>query len=218
MQEATRIIETMDDISEGVAALVRACPHMAHVHEVAGLPPLRRREAGFTGLARIVVGQQLSVASAGAIWGRLEQRVTPFGPDALLRKRDATLRACGLSAGKAATLRAAARAIAREGFDLDGLGRGDPESLREGLLAIRGIGPWTADIYMMFCLGHADAWAPGDLALKYAIQDAARLRKLPDEKRMNALARRWRPWRGVAARMLWAYYAARKQPRSGVPV
>lgn len=213
-----RIIETQDDIAEGTAALVAACEHMARVYAVTGLPPLRRRPAGFVGLARIVVGQQLSIASAAAIWARLEALVTPFEAAKLLALGEDSLRGCGLSAGKLSTLRGVAEATLDGRLDLDRLDEAaDEAAVRAELTRLKGIGPWTADIYAMFCLGRADAWAPGDLALKYAVKDAMRLRKLPDDRRMGALAERWRPWRGVAARLLWAFYAARRNARSGAP-
>lgn len=213
------IIETESDIAEGTRALVAACQHMAGVHAVTGPPPLRRRENGFAGLARIIVGQQLSVASASAIWGRFEKTVRPLDAETYLRKRQATLRKCGLSAGKIATIGTIARAITKDGLDLKALTAADEETIRERLTALKGVGPWTADIYVMFCLGRADGWAPGDLALKYAVQDACGLDDLPDEAAMVEVAERWRPWRGVAARMLWAYYGIRRtQKKDAVPV
>lgn len=214
-----RIIETDADIAEATAVLIAACKHMARVHALTGPPPLRRRPAGFAGLARIVVGQQLSVASAQAIWARVEALAAPFEPAVFLSLEDRALKEAGLSAGKVRTLRAVAEAAGTKALDFEGLaGAADEAAIRAALTSLKGIGPWTADIYAMFCLGHADAWAPGDLALKYAVKDAMRLRKLPDEARMMTLARRWRPWRGVAARLLWSYYAKRREMKSGAPV
>jgi len=213
-----RIIETQADIAEGAEALAGTCTHMAGVYALTGPPPLRRRADGFEGIARIITGQQLSVASAAAIWARVEKTVRPMAPDTYLRKRAATLRKCGLSAGKIATIGTLARAISSGALDLGALTHADEARIREVLTALKGIGPWTADIYIMFCLGRADAWAPGDLALKYAVQDACALNDLPDEAAMEAVAEGWRPWRGVAARMLWAYYALRRAARSGDPL
>jgi DNA-3-methyladenine glycosylase II len=188
------------------------------MHDRSGLPPLRRRPGGFEGLARIVVGQQLSIASAAAIWSRTEAAVTPFAPEALLAASDATLRGAGLSTGKVRTLRAVATAIAEGGLDLDGLaGLGDAE-IHEALTGVSGIGPWTADVYILFCLGRADGFAPGDLALQVALQMATDLETRPSAKELAAFAERWRPWRGVAARLLWAYYKVEKDARSGAPV
>ena len=206
----TRIIAAEADIHEGVAALRAACEVMAKVHDLAGPPPLRRREAGFEGLARIIVGQQLSVASAAAIWGRTEKLVQPFTPARLLALSDAELASAGLSGPKIRTLRAIAQACV-DGLDLVALEAASDAHVHAALTAVNGIGPWTADIYLMFCLGRADAWAPGDLALQIAAQQAFGLKQRPDKDRLLEIAARWRPWRGVAARLLWAYYAVAKQ-------
>lgn len=213
-----RIIETEADIAEGASALESTCEHMCRVLAATGQPPLRRRENGFPGLARIIVGQQLSVASAGAIWSRLEKTVRPLEPELFLRKRPATLRKCGLSASKVLTIGTIARALADGELDFSTFEAADEETVKERLTALKGIGPWTADIYIMFCLGRADAWAPGDLALRYAAQDATGRDTLPDFHEMEKIAERWRPWRGVAARALWAYYALRREQKSAQPV
>ena len=213
----SRIIESEADIAEGAKALTIACEHRAGVYAVTGPPPLRRRPAGFAGLARIITGQQLSVASAGAIWGRLERAVKPMEPGAWLRKRTHTLRKCGLSAGKVATIGTIAQAISSDALDLRALASADEDTIKAQLTALKGVGPWTADIYIMFCLGRADGWAPGDLALRYAVQDATGADELPDFTEMEEIAETWRPWRGVAARMLWAYYAVRRSQKDAQP-
>jgi DNA-3-methyladenine glycosylase II len=212
-----RLIENDDDVRAGVRALRRKCDTMRLVHDVAGHPPLRRRPAGFEGMARIVVGQQLSVASAEAIWGRTAAACRPFEPATLLAANDATLLGAGLSRGKVRTLRALATACL-DGLDLDRLAHASEEDVHTALTNIVGIGPWTADVYIMFCLGRADGWASGDLALQIAAQHALKLRERPDPVVLQEIAERWRPWRGVAARLLWAYYAVLKQKRTAVPV
>ncbi|MBO0763611.1 MAG: DNA-3-methyladenine glycosylase 2 family protein [Hyphomicrobiaceae bacterium] len=212
-----RIIATEQDIRAGIKALRRKCATMRHVHDTAGDPPLRRRPAGFEGLARIVVGQQLSIASAAAIWERTVVACQPFKPAVLLSLKDTALAGAGLSKPKIRTLRAVAAACA-DGLDLEALAQVSDEEVRSALTAVVGIGPWTADIYIMFCLGRADGWAPGDLALQVAAQQALALAERPGEDEMLALAERWRPWRGVAARLLWAYYAAVRAKRTAVPV
>lgn len=180
---------------------------MKRVHGVVGDPPLRRNVSGFVGLAQVVVSQQLSTASANAIWKRTALVVDPFDAPTLLAQEIDALRAAGLSHGKVRTLRAAADAIVAGGLDLD---RSVPdEDLRAALLAITGIGPWTVDIYTMFCLGHADGFASGDLALQVAAQRAFGLEERPDARTLAEMAERWRPWRGIAARLLWAFYAHR---------
>jgi DNA-3-methyladenine glycosylase II len=190
---------------------------MRMVHDAAGNPPLRRRPAGFEGLARIIVGQQLSVASASAIWERTAAACRPFEPGTLLRLSDGELAQAGLSRPKIRTLRAIAAAC-RDGLDLARLDHVGEEEVHAALTEVVGIGPWTADIYIMFCLGRADGWAPGDLALQIATQQALGLKARPGKVEMLAVAERWRPWRGVAARLLWAYYAALKEKRAAVPV
>ena len=202
----------------GVRALRRKCAIMRHVHDTAGDPPLRLRPAGFEGLARIIVGQQLSVASATAIWDRTAQVCSPFRPDVMLSLTDKQLTAAGLSRSKVRTLRAIAEACGN-GMDLAALAGAEEEAVHTALTAVIGIGPWTADVYIMFCLGRADAWAPGDLALQIAAQRALGLAERPTTEELRQIGDRWRPWRGVAARLLWAYYAALKQQKStAVPV
>lgn len=214
-KSAISIIETEAHIRAGVASLRRRCPHMRRVHDLVGDPPLRRHTAGFQGLARIIVGQQVSAASANAIWQRTAAAVTPFRPQRLLELDDDSLRAAGLSRPKVRTLRALAGALAEGRLDLDPLGRASDEEVRAQLTSISGIGPWTADIYLMFCLGRPDSWAAGDLALQLATWRALKLRAKPDARRLETIAERWRPWRGVAARLLWAYYTTEAETRSG---
>ena len=214
---AHRIIDTEADIKAGMRALRRKCAGMRRAHDAAGDPPLRRREPGLEGLARIIVGQQLSVASAGAIWARTEKLVVPFEAPRLLAESDEALRGAGLSTGKIRTLRALASAIVDDGLDLTTLGDCPHEEITERLTVVKGIGPWTADIFAMFCLGRADAFAPGDLALQEAARLALDLDGRPGANDLADIAVRWRPWRGVAARMLWAYYAVAKTKGNALP-
>jgi len=198
------VIARAQDIRAGVLALRRACPVLRGMHDVVGDPPLRRSRSGFAGLAEIVVSQQLSGASADAIWKRTALVVDPFDAETLLAQDIGVLRGAGLSQGKALTLRAIAEAVVSGALRFKA--RVPAEKLREDLLAIRGVGPWTADIYVMFCLGHADGFASGDLALQVAAQRAYKLDARPSALELEAMAEAWRPWRGIAARLLWAYY------------
>lgn len=213
-----RIIATDADVRDGIRALRRKCPVIRRMHDLAGDPPLRRREPGFEGLARIIVGQQVSVASANAIWERTHRAIQPFEPAALLAKSEDELRAAGLSRPKIKTLTAIAAALEGTGLDLDCLDTHSDDEVHAVLTGISGIGPWTADIFLLFCLGRADAFAGGDLALQVAAQMAMKLEARPDARELVTLAERWRPWRSVAARMLWAYYKFAKDQKSGVPV
>lgn len=200
-----RIMETDADLRAGIRALRRKCPHLRRVYERTGNPPLRRHPPGFEGLARIIVGQQLSIASAAAIWRRLALAVQPMSHERFLKLDDDALRRAGLSRGKVRTLRAVCGAIA-DGLDLERLAEEPEAQVHEALTAVPGIGPWSADIFLLFCLGRADAFAAGDLALQTAAANALNLKERPSRETLLAIAERWRPWRGVAAHMLWADY------------
>lgn len=208
-------IETEGDIESGMAALSALDPIWAAICGKSGCPPLRRREGGFAGLAGIVVSQQLSVASANAIWTKVAGTIDPLTPERFLAASDDTLRLAGLSRPKQRTLRAVAAAVVGGTLELDGLHGQSPEDIHAHMTAVSGIGPWTADIYLLFCLGHADAFAAGDLALQEAVKIGFNLAARPTAKELAAMAQAWRPWRGVAARVLWAYYAVVKT-REGV--
>jgi len=210
-------LATQDDVDAGVRALVRQDPRLADVLAVAGRPALRRRAGGYAGLAQIIVAQQLSTASAGAIWGRLTAAYDPLVPDKIRRARAATLGRIGLSGAKIRALKAIATDISKNGLDLDALADCPADDAHRALTALHGVGPWTADIYLLFCLGHADAWPAGDLAVQEAMRLAFRLKARPTVKQMAPLAEPWRPRRGVAALLLWTYYRAVKK-RDAVPI
>jgi DNA-3-methyladenine glycosylase II len=209
------LIHTEADLKLATARLIEADPRLAAIMAVAGPPPLRRRDGGFAGLASIVVSQQLSVASATAIWGRLAAMLDPLEPAAFRRLRTQRLRRAGLSQAKIRTLKAIAAMIDAGALDLAALADSSADEAHRALTALHGIGPWTADIYLLFCLGHPDAWPAGDLALQEAARLAFALRTRPTSREMGPLAEPWRPWRGVAARLLWSYYRAIKG-RSGL--
>ncbi|MFC0220512.1 DNA-3-methyladenine glycosylase family protein [Pseudochelatococcus lubricantis] len=205
-----RLIESEADLSEGVAWLAQADPVMAAIFQAAGLPPLRRRAGGFEGLCSIVIAQQVSVASARAIWNRTLTVLGELTVARVLAATDDDLKRCGLSRPKQATLRACAGAIADGHLDLAALATMAADDIRSELTAIRGIGGWTADIYALTCVGHGDAFASGDLALREAARQACGFPERPQPRELEAHAERWRPWRGVAARLLWSYYALAK--------
>jgi DNA-3-methyladenine glycosylase II len=210
-------LHTQADLDAGLAQLIRADPRLAPVAEKAGAFSLRRREAGFAGLCAIVCGQQLSTASAAAIRDRLFAAFDPFHHDTVRRARGDKLRRLGLSAAKIKSIREIGKAVASGRIDLDALGAMPADDAHAALVALHGIGPWTADIYLLFCLGHADAFPSGDLAVQESARIALGLRTRPDAKRLTKIAQAWRPWRGVAAHLLWAYYHAVKK-RDVVPV
>ncbi|MEM9764067.1 MAG: DNA-3-methyladenine glycosylase 2 family protein [Pseudomonadota bacterium] len=206
----TRLIETDDDIREGCAALAVLEPRFATALEVVGDVPLRRRPAGFDALLKAICSQQLSVASANAVWAKLEA-AGATAPDPIRSLGTEGLKACGLSRQKAAY----ALALAEAELDLEALRHLPEEEAVAMLTAVKGIGPWTAEIYLMFALGRADVFAPGDLALQEAARMLFDLDERPREKPFRAMAAAWSPWRAVAARVLWAYYAAEKR-REGI--
>ena len=209
-------IRTEADLDAALAALVRADARFEQALAAAGRPPLRKRPDGFAGLAAIVVAQQLSTASATAILERLKAALDPLDHEAVLRARPAKLGRIGLSAPKIRTLKAIARAVDEGAIDLPSLVDMSAEDAHQALTALHGIGPWTADIYLLFCLGHADAWPAGDLALQEATRLLLGLKARPTAKEMGPLADAWRPWRGAAACALWSYYRAAKK-REGAP-
>jgi DNA-3-methyladenine glycosylase II len=211
------VIHTDADIAAGLAALVIRDPRLSAVLAVAGEVPLRRRPAGLEGLIRIIVGQQLSTASAEAIWGRLRGAYEPFHHTVLRRARAPKLQRVGLSAGKIRTIKAIVEAIEQGAIDFDALVDMPADQAHAMLTAVHGIGPWTADIYLLSCLGHPDAWPAGDLALQEAAKIAFGLEARPTAKEMVPIAEAWRPWRAVAARLLWSYYRVVKR-REGVPI
>ena len=210
-------LETQADVDAGVRALLAQDPRLAPVVAVAGRTLLRRRPGGFAGLVSIIVAQQLSTASAHAIWTRLAAAFDPLEPDRIRRSRATTLARLGLSAAKIRTFKAITAAIHREGLDLDALAELPADDAHRVLTAIHGIGPWTADIYLLFCLGHADAWPAGDLAVQEAVRMGLGLKARPSTKEMGPLAEPWRPLRGVAACLMWTYYRALKK-RDAAPV
>lgn len=210
-------LDTEADLDRGLAFLLAVDPRLQDVLAVAGRPPLRRRPAGFPGLVAIMIGQQLSTASANAIWSRLAAAYDPFVPAALRRARVARLKQVGMSDAKIRALKTLATALASGVLDLEALANMAADEAHRALVAHHGIGPWTADSYLLFCLGHADAWPAGDLALREALRLALALAERPSVKEMQTIAEPWRPWRGVAALLLWSYYRAVKR-RDAIPI
>ena len=216
-KKVTHFLHTDTDLDAGLAQLILADPRLKPVAEKAGAFSLRRREAGFAGLCAIVCGQQLSTASAAAIRGRLFAAFDPFHHDKVRRARGDKLKRLGLSAAKIKAIKEIGKAVAKQHIDLNAVGNMPADEAHAKLTALHGVGPWTADIYLLFCLGHADAFPAGDLAVQEAARIALNLRKRPDAKALTKIAQTWRPWRGVAAHLLWAYYHAVKK-RDVVPV
>jgi DNA-3-methyladenine glycosylase II len=209
--------ESQTDLEDAMQALVAQDPRLKPILAQTGMPALRQREPGFAGLAHIVCGQQLSTASAAAIWARLSAAFDPFDPAAIRKARADRLGRLGLSAAKIKTLKFIARELAAERLNLEVLANEDVDAAHNALTALHGIGPWTADIYLLFCLGHGDAWPAGDLAVQEAVKIGLGLKERPTAKQMAPLAEPWRPYRGAAAHLWWAYYRVAKK-REGVAV
>lgn len=207
--------ETQDDLEDAMQTLVKQDPRLKPILAQTGMPALRQREPGFAGLAHIVCGQQLSTASAAAIWGRLSTAFDPLDHEAIRKARADRLGRLGLSAAKIKTLKFIARELAADRLNLDVLANEDVDAAHNTLTALHGIGPWTADIYLLFCLGHGDAWPAGDLAVQEAVKIGLRLKARPTAKQMAPLAEPWRPLRGAAAHLWWAYYRVLKK-REGI--
>ena len=205
-----RIIESLDCVAEGAAWLGAQDARFAEALGLVGALPLRRHADGFTALLDAIVGQQVSVASANAIWARMEAAGV-VSLEGVSAASDEDLRAVGLSRQKARY----AKALASSGIDFISLrGKVDEVVIAE-LVAVPGIGRWTAEIYAMFALGRADVFAPGDLALQEGARLLFGLAERPSEKALRAMAEAWSPWRAVAARVLWAYYHVVKS-REGI--
>lgn len=202
---AGRIIAAEADLAEGTAWLVHREPRFQTALDKAGPLPLRRNVGGFAALLNIVMGQQVSVASAKAIWRRLEAAgLTEAKAIAVAREED--LRACGLSRQKIRY----ATALAHAGVDFAAFEHVGDDHVIAALVALPGIGRWTAEVYAMFSLGRADVFAPGDLALQESARLLFDLPDRPTEKALRRMAEDWSPWRSVAARALWAYYRVAK--------
>lgn len=205
-----RIITSNACVTEGASALAAMDVRFASALEQTGPLPLRLRKDGFAALLDAIVSQQISVAAAAAIWGRMKDAKLT-GPRKILWASDDDLRACGLSGQKIRY----ARALAEARIDYKALRAAPSDEVIATLIKVPGIGPWTAEIYAMFSLGHADVFAPGDLALQEAARVLFDLPERPNERSFRTMAADWAPWRAVAARLLWAYYRVEKQ-REGI--
>lgn len=210
-----RRISTLDDIASALDALCAIDPRLERVRAVAGEVPLRRSAPGFRSLVSIVVSQQVSRASADAIFGRLEKLVDPLTPQALLAAGDGLFREAGLSRPKQRAVLAVSEAV-RGGLDLSHLCDLDAEAAIGEMVAVPGIGLWTAQVYLLTAAGHPDIFPARDVALQSAVGHALGMDPRPGEKALAEIAESWSPWRGVASRLFWAYYRETRG-REGAP-
>jgi DNA-3-methyladenine glycosylase II len=208
----TRLIEST--LRRGVRALTRRDEHLARIASTYGPPPLWERAPGFPTLVHIILEQQVSLASARAAFDRLAQAAAPLTPENFQTLTDQELRQIGFSRQKTRYGRELARAVSHGSLDLDGLQHLDDADARTRLMSVTGIGSWTADIYLLMALGRPDIWPRGDLALELAIQRVRGLPKRPTPDEAREISEPWRPWRAVAARLLWHFYLSDRPART----
>jgi DNA-3-methyladenine glycosylase II len=206
---------TRETLAAGVRALARLDPDFAALYRRNGLPPMWARRPGFATLVHIVLEQQVSIAAARTLFRRVALEIGGMTPERVLDRGVHGLHGLGITRQKAAYCHALAAAVLEGSLSLAHIARSDDVAGRAALLALHGIGPWSADIYYLMALRRPDVWPVGDLALAIALREVKRLRKLPDARRQLAMSDAWAPWRSVAARLLWHYYLTtrRTKPR-----
>jgi len=212
--QAPQTITSQDFFAQSVRLLTDRDPHLAAVVKKYGQPPLWIREPGFPTLVYIILEQQVSLASAKAAFDRLNFAVRPLTPRGFLKLTDAALKRIGFSRQKTLYTRLLAESLSRRHFDLRYLHDLHDDSARKMLIAFKGIGNWTADIYLLRALRRPDIWPVGDLALATAVQEVKRLRKRPSPERLEKLSQPWRPYRAVAARLFWHHYLSKRGQRT----
>ncbi len=206
-------INTIDDLRAALAGLQKIDPRFVEVVATVGEPPLRRIDDGFESLVDIIVSQMVSRASADAIIARMRSNLRPYTPQGFQQFSHETYVAQGLSRPKIKTFRALSDALCNNDLDLDALRNLNDDEVAEALTRIKGIGPWTAEIYLLTCLGRADIWPAGDLALQIGVQMMCQLPSRPNAREVRKIAANWQPWRAVAARLVWSYYAHQKNQK-----
>jgi DNA-3-methyladenine glycosylase II len=211
-----RIILTDEVFAHSVRLLTERDEHLSGVVQKYGLPPLWVREPGFPTLVYIILEQQVSLASARAAFERLRAAANPLTPRRFLRLSDSELKRIGFSRQKALYSRLLAESLAHGHFDLRYLHDLHDDSARKMLIAFKGIGAWTADIYLLSALRRSDIWPVGDLALATAVQEVKGLRRRPSPEKLERLSTPWRPWRAVAARLFWHAYLCKRGQRAPV--
>ena len=213
-----RFIQSNEDLEWHIASLTQAHPRFEPLREAAGAVPVRWLDRGFKGLVFVVTGQQISVAAGRAIYGRLEAALGDITAETVAAAGDDVLRAAGFSAPKIRTLRALQEAAMAGNLDLDALEEKSAEDAILSLCAIKGIGPWTAEVYLLFAAGHPDIFPAADVALQESTRLAFALDTRPATRDLREMSDAWSPWRSAAARLLWAYYRVRKGGKTVTPV
>lgn len=203
-------LKSRDILDAHLAGLAERDPRLKPVIDQCDEVPLRESADGFEGMAKIVVGQQVSVAAASAIWGRFAGLMDNVCAAEFLAYPEEAVRGAGLSASKFRTLCGVAEAEQSGALQFDQLVHLPPDEAIEQLTQLKGIGPWTAEIYLLFCLGHPDIFPAGDLALQKMVGHINGLKDVPKEKETRALTEIWSPYRGAASRLMWRYFAVLK--------
>jgi len=194
-----------------VAELTAAHPPLAAAVERYGPPPMWTRRPGYATLCLMILEQQVSLVSARAVYTRLKRALGSVTAHKVARTTQGRLRRLGLTRQKARYVHELAHEVVDGELDLRALARAPDAAVRERLCALNGIGPWTADCFLLFTLGRPDVWPPGDVALAEGARQVLGLRERPDDERLTRLARRWAPWRSVAARLLWHHYLSERR-------
>jgi DNA-3-methyladenine glycosylase II len=200
----------LSDLEKSVIELCGVEPRFQSILDLHGLPSLRASPQGLEGLLMIVTEQFLSLQAAAAIWARVRERIKPFDAETISNLSVEELLSLGLSRAKAKTFHETARRVLNDELDFTLLEKHDAENVALQLCALPGVGPWTADIYLLSVMGAADTWPVGDLALRIAVHDFLNLNDRPEIKDMSRHAEAWRPHRAVAARLLWSHYRGLK--------
>jgi DNA-3-methyladenine glycosylase II len=201
-------LDSADVLNRHLQSLLRRDRRLRPVAKAAGTFEIRKHAPGFSGLAKVICGQQLSVASAGAIWSRFERLEGALDPEGYLKLGETEIRGVGFSAGKYRTVRAVAKAVLAGDLDFAALEQLPAADAVGMLTSITGVGPWTAELYLMFCANHPDIFPSGDLALQKAVAHALKLESRPVGKSLDEISIAWAPHRAAAALLFWRYYRA----------
>jgi DNA-3-methyladenine glycosylase II len=204
---------TKESLKSAAETLAARDLHLASIYQTHGVPPMWARRPGFSTLLRIILEQQVSLISARAMFARLNSNMNPFSPERFIESGEAYLRSLGLTRQKAHYCVQVAQAFV-DGR-LDRIGRMSDDEAHAKLLSIKGVGPWTANIYLLMALRRPDIWPDGDIALASAVGRLRKMKTRPSFLELAKIAERWRPYRSVAARMLWQYYLAERSRPKG---
>lgn len=208
------LILTRKNIAAAAEVLSDRDKHLARIFEEYGPPPLWKRPQGFSTLVQIILEQQVSLSSAASVYARLSQSIDPFIPVNFIEKGESGFRSLGVTRQKASYLLKLAECIEYRALRLRALSRLADDEAKLALMKVKGIGSWSADIYLLMAMCRADVWPSGDLALATTITELKRLKTRPSEEQLTAIAEHWRPYRAVAARMLWQHYLGIRPKRT----